>query len=108
MTGAEKNWGLGNQSDEVEAIIRRYVPSYKYPVFFISGHLHHSFDSYTVDTDFCKNLCCVTLPSITKTEDGGLGMALEVYSDKILLRARNYIAMDWIEENEYSFPINAA
>lgn len=103
----EKNWGLGEQSDEIETIIRKYVPDYGYPVFFISGHLHRSFNEFTVDTDFCENLCCVTLPSITKTEDGGLGMAMEVYSDRVLFRARNYITMDWIENHQYTIPISA-
>ena len=102
---AEKNWGVGEQSDELEAILRKYVPSYEMPVFFISGHLHRSFNEYTLDTDFCENLYCVTLPSVVKTEGGGLGMALEVYPDKILLRARNYIEMEWLEDYQYTVPL---
>lgn len=105
---AEKNWGIGAQSERVEEIVRKYVPSYDYPVFFISGHLHHNFDEYTVDDDFCDNLWCVTLPSVTKTDNGGLGMAMEVYSDRVLLRARNYITMEWIEDYQYSVPVESA
>lgn len=104
---AEKNWGIGEKSDEIEAIIRKYVPSYKYPVFFISGHVHRNFNEYSVDSNFCKNLWCVSLPSVTKTEDGGLGMAMEVYSDRILLRARNYITMEWLEDYQYTIPVAA-
>lgn len=102
---AEKNYGVGAQSEELEAIIRKHVPTYGYPVLFISGHLHHSFDEYTVDSGFCDNLYCISLPSVTKTEEGGLGMAMEVYSDRILLRARNYITMEWLEDYQYSIPI---
>lgn len=101
----EKNWGIGEKSDEIEAIIRKYVPDYAYPVFFISGHVHRSFNEYSVDRNFCENLCCVSLPSITKTEDGGLGMAMEVYPDRVLLKARNYITMEWIKNYQYSIPI---
>lgn len=102
---AEKNYGIGAQSAQVEEILRKYVPEYDYPVFFISGHLHRSYNEYSVDSTFCENLWCVCLPSVTKTEDGGLGAALEVYPDRILLRARNYITMDWLEDYQYEIPI---
>lgn len=98
---AEKNWGIGNKSDEIEAIIRKYVPSYQCPVFFISGHVHRSFNEYSFDSNFCENLYCISLPSVTKTDGGGLGMALEVYPDCILVKARNYITMEWLEDFQY-------
>lgn len=98
---SEKNWGIGENSDKIEAVIRKYVPFYSCPVFFISGHLHHSFNKCSVDTDFCKNLYCISLPSVTKTENGGLGMALEVYPECILVKARNYLTMEWLEDYEY-------
>lgn len=102
---AEKNYGVGAQSEKLEAIFKKYVPDYGKPVLFINGHLHRSYSEYSVDKAFCKNLICVNLPSATKTEDGGLGMAMEVYSDKILLKARNYITEEWLEE--YSIEISA-
>lgn len=104
---AEKNWGLGDKSDEIEAIIRKYVPSYSCPVFFISGHLHYTFDEYTVDTRFCENLCCISLPSVTKTDDGGLGMSLEVYPDKIILKSRNFLTMENFLNYQYCIPVNS-
>lgn len=104
---AEKNWGIGEQSDKVKEIFEKYVPDYDYPVFFITGHLHHNYDEYTLDTEFCDNLYCVNLPSVTKTEDGGLGMNIEVYPDEILLRARNYITMEWIDGYQYTIPAHA-
>ncbi len=99
---AEKNYGVGEQSAQIEAILKKYVPTYECPVFFVNGHLHHDFDDYTVDGNLCPNLYCITLPSITKTADGGLGMAVEVYPDKVLLRARNYASMEWIEDYQYT------
>lgn len=106
VEGAEKNHGLGAESEKVEAIIKKYVPSYQYPVFFISGHLHYDFDEKTLDSTFCKNFYSINLPSSTRTDEGGLGMAVEVYSDKVVLRARNYIEMEWLEDYQYTITIN--
>lgn len=102
---AEKNYGVGAQSGRLEEIIRKYVPGYGYPVFFITGHLHWAFGEKTVDTSFCENFVSITLPSLSKTDGGGLGMALEVYPDRVLLRARNYIEAEWIDGYRYEFPI---
>lgn len=104
---AEKNWGLGDKSAEIEAIIRKYVPNYQYPVFYISGHLHNDFDENTVDDSFCKNLYSISLPSITKTGDGGLGMSLEVYPDKIILKARNFVTLECLKDYQYVIPISS-
>lgn len=103
---AEKNWGLGEQNEQITEIFRKYVPSYNYPVFYITGHLHRSYSEYSFDSDYCDNLYCVNIPSVTKTEDGGLGLAVEVYENEVLLRARNYITMEWLEDYQYSVPIN--
>lgn len=105
VEGAEKNHGIGAESEKVESIIRKYVPDYENPVFFVSGHLHFAFDEKTLDSTFCKNLYSINLPSSTKTDEGGLGMAVEVYSDKILLRARNYITMEWLDGYQYTIPV---
>lgn len=105
---AEKNWGIGDQTEQVTEILKKYAADYDYPVFYISGHLHHSYDEYSVDTGLCDNLYCVNIPSVTKTEDGGLGLAVEVYSDRVLLRARNYISMEWLEDYKYTIPVQPA
>ncbi len=99
---AEKNWGLGKQSEKVEAILRKYVPAYPYPVFFISGHLHYAFNENTVDDTFCRNLHCISLPSVSKTNSGGLGMSLEVYPDRLLLKERNFLTMEDYASYEYA------
>ena len=103
---AEKNHGVGDQSEQIADILRKYVPSYQYPVFFISGHLHRSFDERAFDFTFMDNLYCVNIPSITKTENGGDGLSVEVYPDKVLLRARNYIKMEWLPDYQYEIQIN--
>ncbi len=102
---AEKNYGVGEQSAKIEEIIKKYAPGCDYPVFFINGHLHHNFNEYTVDGNLCENLWCVTLPSVTKTAEGGLGMALEVYPDKVLLREINYSTLEF--SKDYSFDFSA-
>lgn len=99
---SEKNWGIGSSSDKVEAILRKYVPDCGSPVFCISGHLHRNFDEHTVDSSFCDNLYCITLPSVTKTGEGGLGMAMEIYPEKILFRAIDYTAAKWINSFTYT------
>lgn len=99
----DENYGIGEQSAEIEEILRKYVPGYDQPVFFISGHLHRDYNDYSVDTSFCNNLYCVNIPSAVKTGDGGLGMALEVYPGKIILRARNYITAEWLDKYAYTF-----
>lgn len=98
---AEDNWGIGDNSDKIEAVIRKYVPSYKCPVFFISGHLHRSFNENSFDSNFCDNLYCISLPSVAKTDNGGLGVAIEVYPDCIFVRARNYLTMEQYKKYEY-------
>ncbi len=100
-----KNWGIGNKSSEIENIIRKYVPDYEFPVFFISGHVHRKFNENTVDLNFCENLCCISLPSILKTKTGGLGMSLEIYPKKAVLKARNYLTMECMSEYCYEIPI---
>lgn len=102
---AEKNHGIGAESDKVEAIIRKYVPSCKAPVFFISGHLHWGYGVELMDTTFCENLFSVNLPSVSKNEETGLGMVLEVYKDKILLRGINFITQEWKEDWQYEIPV---
>lgn len=99
---SDKNHGVGDSSDAIAAVLKKYASDYAYPVFYINGHLHHNFDQFTFDTGLCENLYCITLPSVTKTADGGLGMAVEVYSDKILLRARNYAECEWIDGYQYT------
>lgn len=61
-------------------------------------------ESIRLDIAFCENLYCVNIPSSVKSENGGLGMAIEVYPDSVLLRARNYITMEW--PDEYSYTVN--
>lgn len=50
-----------------------------------------------------RKLYCINIPSAVKTGDGGLGMALEVYPGKIILRDRNYITAEWLDKYVYTF-----
>ncbi len=98
---AETNHGIGAQSAKVEEIIRKYVPDAHAPVFFISGHLHWNYGVQHFDKDFCENLYSVNLPSVAKNEVAGIGMAIEVYPEKVLLRGINYLTQEWLPEFTY-------
>ena len=82
---------VGDQSDALEAILKKHTDS-GLPVVYISGHLHKDFNAHSFER--YGNLYCLNLPSAQFS--GGKGVMLEVYSDRILLRARNFISGEWL------------
>ena len=93
---------IGEQSDEVLSIIRRHTDR-GLTVVFISGHLHAAFTEYSFESP-CKNLYCLNLPSALYTEEAGMGCTLEAYDNCLLIRARNFIAGEWLP-NAYNIPL---
>lgn len=102
--------GIGEQSAEVEAILKRYDN-----VFYISGHIHGGFKNAgsrigaeyasveTVENDNGNPLTLVNLPSYLYPDfsrgghvANGCGWVVEVYDDEVLLRARNFAAGTWL------------
>lgn len=96
--GLPTTWGSGNsatagtvgaQSDKIQSILNKYKN-----VILISGHLHTGFGEYTYEK--IGNIHSVNLPSITIDNDcgtyneNGIGYMTEVYSDKVVFRARNF------------------
>lgn len=104
--------GIGDQSDEVEAILKKYDN-----VFMITGHVHSGFtnesqvDTYgyaSVESD--GSFHSINLPSymymtIRGRISNGTGFNFEVYEDRVDIRARSYSAGVWYTDYNYSIPL---
>lgn len=95
---------IGERSDEIEAIVKKY-PN----VFFFSGHSHMGFGG-----ENCKKeqgyasieeeggLTLINLPSLACGNHHGenrefcTGLQLEVYADRVVLRPRSYKRRAWL------------
>ena len=88
--GSNKTAGsVGDQSDAIREVLNKYED-----IILISGHMHTGFGQYTYEK--IGNFYSVNLPSITiNNKDGdyngpGIGYMMEVYSDKVVFRARDF------------------
>ena len=81
---------VGAQSEDIRKIIEKY-PN----VFVFNGHLH-------APQTIAKSggVTYVNLPSLSKSDVPGVGFQVEAYESKVLLRARNYLAGEWLTEYE--------
>ncbi len=92
-----KTGDMGEQNDEVRAVMEKYKN-----VFFINGHLHGGVCSYVeevIDSD--NNVISISIPGYRKENnfgitDAGVGYTCEVYSDKVLFRARNFLTGKYV------------
>jgi len=91
--------GLGAQSDAVWDIVNAYKN-----VFFFSGHLHAPVTYFGAVQN--GNVWLVDLPTFLSDENNmGLGYQIEVYPNRVALRARNYIEGEWLQTNQYVVPL---
>ncbi len=87
-----KTGDMGEQNDEVRAVMEKYKN-----VFFINGHLHSGVCSYVEEVlNSERNVISVNIPCYRKENnfgitDAGVGYLCEVYEDKIVFRARNFL-----------------
>ncbi len=89
-------WGaVGAQSEALRAIAEQYTN-----VFFFNGHLHTQ-----QAIKIINGVTYVNLPTLLSAAVRGIGFQAEVYADKIVLRARNYITGEWLPENRYEIPL---
>ena len=96
INGADKPEAcLGAQSDEVLDVLKKHAA--KKPVLYISGHMHREFGERSFESP-APGLYFLNLPSFLYDDGGGLGAALEVYPDRILIRPRNFIRGEWSGE----------
>lgn len=108
--------GLGDQSDAVEAILKKYDN-----VFYITGHIHAGLktedaplgpDYATVEymkNDNGNNLVLVNLPCFANPDvirgghiSNGCGFVVEAYDSHVLFRARNFGAGTWLTKYDVS------
>lgn len=96
--------GMGAQSDAVWNIVNQYQN-----VFFFSGHLHNEVDHFGAQKK--DNVWLIDLPSYSETglhgDDSkrGNGYQVEVYPDRVELRARNFANGEWLEINQYTIAL---
>lgn len=100
---------LGTQQAASEISVNQLADLLKqYGVeLYIHGHIHNDIDgtdnfyeSYGIDS---INLCRITE---TTDYEPGDGIVVEVYEDEVVVRTRNFIEGEWIEELEFSYPID--
>ena len=70
---------------------------------FIHGHIHNDMGTDNFYTSY--GVDCINLPRITEiTEyEAGDGIVVELYDDEILVRTRNFITGEWVEELTYTY-----
>ncbi len=98
-----KTGDMGEQNDEVRAVMEKYKN-----VFFINGHLHGGVCSYVeeiINKD--NNVISVSIPGYRKENnfgitDAGVGYICEVYDDRILFKARNFLTGKYVK-GDYSY-----
>ncbi|MBQ3086292.1 MAG: metallophosphoesterase [Clostridia bacterium] len=87
-----KTGDMGEQNDEVRAIMEKYKN-----VFFINGHLHGGvFDKTLEILNKENNVVSLSIPGYRKPNnfgitDAGVGYYAEVYADRIVFTARNFL-----------------
>lgn len=95
---------VGKQSDKLLEILSKYKN-----VILITGHLHTGIGEYTHET--LNGLEMVNLPSLCienkdgEYNDAGIGFVVEVYSGKVLFRARDFAKGKWLSELDFSIPL---
>lgn len=87
-----KTGDMGEQNDEVRAVMEKYNN-----VFFINGHLHGGIFPQIAETiNEEKGVYSISIPGYRKENnfgitDAGVGYFCEVYEDKVVFRARNFL-----------------
>ncbi len=93
-----KTGDMGEQNDEVRAVMEKYKN-----VFFINGHLHGGIFEKIAETINAENgVYSISIPGYRKPNnfgitDCGVGYFCEVYADKVVFRARNFLKGEYVE-----------
>ncbi len=93
-----KTGDMGEQNDEVRAVMEKYNN-----VFFINGHLHGGiFEKIAETINEEKGVYSISIPGYRKPNnfgitDCGVGYYCEVYDDKVIFKARNFLTGNYVE-----------
>ena len=74
-------------------------------VLYVNGHTHAEQTEYSFG--HIGKVPTVTLPRGMGTDEypAGIGIVIEVYESKVLVRARNFIEGEWIEDLAYTYDL---
>ncbi|MGI6249605.1 MAG: metallophosphoesterase family protein [Acutalibacteraceae bacterium] len=113
VNGQSEVWDYGSMGTENSLKARAVLEKYS-NVFFISGHVHTGINGDLTQRMFgfsCveeqNGVTYVNLPTFLLVNRygipwGGMGFQMEVYADRVLFRARNYITSKWYPSYEFS------
>ena len=93
-----KTGDIGEQNDQVRAVMEKYKN-----VFFINGHLHGGIFEKTAETlNESNGVYSISIPGYRKENnfgitDCGVGYYCEVYEDKVIFKARNFLKGEYVE-----------
>lgn len=101
-----KTGDMGKESDEVRAVMEKYRN-----VFFLNGHLHGGIFEKTFEVlNEKNNVYSLSIPGYRKENnfgitDCGTGYYGEVYDDRVIFTARNFIKGEYVEGDYTRFEI---
>ena len=113
INGEDQIWdgsGIEREEYDIQSIMEKY-PN----VVYISGHMHAGFRSKLFEKVFgyanaekVNGVIYLSLPTYGIVNwfglpQSGTGAQLEVYSDKLIFRPRNFITGTWYKNCEYTF-----
>lgn len=108
--GTNKEAGsVGDQNDDIKEILAKYAD--EKTVILITGHLHAGFSRYSyqqIDGFHSVNVPALSIENKDGEEGGngsGLTYIVEVYGNKVLLRARNCRTGEWLTQWDTSIPL---
>lgn len=93
-----KTGDMGEQNDQVRAVMEKYNN-----VFFINGHLHGGiFEKVAETLNAEKGVYSISIPGYRKENnfgitDCGVGYYCEVYENKVIFKARNFLKGENVE-----------
>ncbi len=118
INGEETIWpdsGIDLEVNDVKSVMEKYDN-----VFYLSGHMHAGIKSDMVDkyyglasVETVNGVTYVSLPTygiVNMFGDAvsGTGMQMEVYSDRVVFRPRNFITNYWYSNAVYSIELVAS
>ncbi len=102
MSHHPANYLEGRAGNELTDILNDYDN-----LLYFCGHTHKEWSSTSVYT--LDGVNCINLPKCTHKNDPngtGIGAQVEVYDDEVVVRIRDFYNGCFLEEYEYSYPIN--